>query len=378
MIETNRQNDSTYFFNNIRATVVLLVILLHVVLAYSANSDKWWIVVDNQKSVIADILAGSLDIMLMCILFFIAGYFAYPSFMKCNSLQFFIKKIKNLMFPWLMGVLFLNPFLVNVIQFQRDNNIALISNTLSYYKQMIIQDRSGSQNFFSHYHFWFLSLLFYFFFGFILFKKIHHIRKNVVKSFVTDIILLVIISSLGYFLFYSLFEDKWFAISIIQFQISRIIPYIAFFIFGVRSYSNGWIYKMSTLRKPLIHLTISIGFTLLYLLFYVYVNSQNSSLLLLSISFMRYLICTYYLLIFLSIGKQFFDTKTFFSDILSRYSFGVYVIHLDMTILFSIIFIRMNQISPEIKIVFVFILTVITSYIIVISYNKIRRKIQLH
>ena len=386
--DIERKDDSTFFFNNIRAIVVMLVILLHVALTYSTFSDKWWIVVDTQKTILADILSGSLDIMLMSILFFIAGYFTLPSFTKCSYLQFFCKKLKKLMLPWLLGVLLLNPFLVNVIQFQSNNEMSFLKNIIFYYScffqipKMIIQNRSESPLFFSHYHFWFLSLLFFFFIGFIIFKKIDKrnktikFKRNVKKIFLIDITSLIVISSLGYFLFYSLFEDKWFVISIIQFQISRIIPYIAFYIFGIRSYTNGWIYKFSIIKKPFIHLIISIGITLIYLLFYVYLKGENSLCLLFSLSILRYAICTYYLLIFLKIGKQYFNKKNFFTGIFSKFSFGVYVIHLNITVLFSIIFLRFIKIIPEFKIILVFTSTVLSSYIIIILYDKTKSIIQ--
>ena len=382
---TVEKNDGTFFFSNIRATIVLLVIFLHSALAYSTVSDRWWILADPQKTVMADIIAGALDIMLMSILFFIAGYFTLPSYTKCSSYQFLIKKLKNLMLPWLMSVLLLNPFLVNVIHYCNGNsNRSFLANTIVYYRNFlrvplkIIQDRSESPFFFSHYHVWFLLLLFFFFIGFIVFRmistriKLRNMEAHSTGRFTTDVIALITLSSLGYFMFHAFFEDKWFVVSVVQFQVSRIVPYLVFFIFGIRSYEKGWLNKISCFRFPIISLFSATGFTLMYLTFYAYVNSSKSIVLCLMFSFLRYLLCTWYLLVFLRIGQKYFCRKTKFNIILTRNSFNVYIIHLNVTILFTLIFKGEAWLAPELKMILVFTFTAFSSYLITLFYDKIR------
>jgi len=139
--------------------MVILVVLLHVALAYCSFTKKWWIVVSDNSSIAADIISGSLDIFLMPVLFFVSGYFAIPSFVKCSSKDFIIKKIKGLNFSWIVGVILFNPFLVAMVHIQEVSSFSgYIDLALEYYRNFVtlpvsvIQDRTLSPAFFSHYH----------------------------------------------------------------------------------------------------------------------------------------------------------------------------------------------------------------------------------
>lgn len=212
---------STYYFSNVRAIAVLLLIFLHVALSYSPVSAKWWIVSDPQKTAVADALSGALDLALMPILSFIAGYFAYPSYRKENPLSFLLKKAKKLMVPWLFGVLFLNPALVNAIRLSRGGSLRdYAANALGYYLDFfrapggVLQDRSASPDFFSQYHLWFLSLLFYFFVCYLAYRVLREAMNSgsgekPVRSghFGAAVLALVFSSSLGYFALHELFGN---------------------------------------------------------------------------------------------------------------------------------------------------------------------------
>ena len=111
--------DRVVFFDNIRYLMVILVVVLHSACGYS-NFIPYWIVNDT-NSIFFDYLLGILDVFLMPTLFFIAGYFALPSLLKKGRWLFIRSKLKRLGNPWILGVVFLPPFLNYIRLYSRDN-----------------------------------------------------------------------------------------------------------------------------------------------------------------------------------------------------------------------------------------------------------------
>ena len=70
------------FLDNLRAFVVVLVIVLHGSMSYMAYAPSWWYVLDPQNSLLFTMLVLVVDVPIMPIMFFIAGYFALPSLQK--------------------------------------------------------------------------------------------------------------------------------------------------------------------------------------------------------------------------------------------------------------------------------------------------------
>jgi len=381
--EIKAQNPSTLFFSNIRAVVVLLVILLHVALAFAPAAANWWYVVNSRKTILADIIAGSLDIMLMSILFFIAGYFTLPSYQKCPDYRFLLKKARNLMVPWLIGMLLLNPFLVNVIHSKMGNGGNNFKKTLSYYQNFIqwpekvLQNRVDSPLFFSQYHFWFLSLLFFFFCGFYLMQKlfgkteIRIERATSKRTVLTAFLSLTLISSLGYFLIFEFIKDQWFVVSLLQIQLSRLLPYICFFYFGIWSYKRNWINRISLMKRPFLHLISLIGSILVYLALYDRMRDVQDYGIQYMYSLFRYAICSWSLLISLRIGQKYFNRKTTINHLIAQNSFGVYVIHLNVSIFVTMMFVKINGIVPELKILIIFFLSTAISYGLIMGLKEI-------
>jgi hypothetical protein len=70
------------FLDNLRAFVVVLVVVLHGSMCYMAFAPEWWYVVDPQTSLFFTIVVLLIDVPIMLILFFISGFFALPSLVK--------------------------------------------------------------------------------------------------------------------------------------------------------------------------------------------------------------------------------------------------------------------------------------------------------
>ena len=102
---TNRIN----FLGNLRGFVVVLVIVLHGSLTYMLNAPAWWYVINPQNSLLFTAIVLLIDVPIMQIMFFVAGYFAMPSLQKRGAAGFVREKLLRIGIPWLLGVLLLTP-----------------------------------------------------------------------------------------------------------------------------------------------------------------------------------------------------------------------------------------------------------------------------
>lgn len=378
---------STYYFNNVRSVIVILVVVLHAALAYCANSNAWWIVVNSEKTIVADIISGVLDMYLMPVLFFISGYFTLSSFKRGTKRQFLLKKAKTLLLPLFLGLIILNPFLVFMISFTRGAaSASFLLYAVRYYSKFldvplnIVQDRTKDPYFFSQYHFWYISLLFLFFVAFTLFYaayerlhksgriKAHRLWRNTGYGYV----ILICISSLAYFFMYTIFGDSWFVISLIQFQISRILPYCFFFTFGI--IASGTEAKYANPRRPFTILVSVVALSVASLAVYRRILSNPDLTLTLIYSFIRYTLCTLGLISVLEIGRRFFNRNTRLNDFINYYSFGCYILHLDVVIAYTYILSRNSTLNPVVSMGLVIALSLITSYALSVMYTILLRR----
>jgi hypothetical protein len=99
-----------YFLDNLRALVVVLVVMSHTCVCYALGAPTWWYVVDVQaRSLFLSILAALNDAQLMPIMFFVAGFFAWPSLQRKGAWRFAQDKVFRLGLPWVLGVVLLAP-----------------------------------------------------------------------------------------------------------------------------------------------------------------------------------------------------------------------------------------------------------------------------
>ena len=115
MLESTRM----HFLDNLRAFVVLLVIALHGFMNYMAYASDCY-VVDRQNSIFFTLLVLLIDVPIMPIMFFIAGYFALPSLRKSGGRVFLREKLMRLGIPWAIAVLVLAPPIAYMTYLSRD------------------------------------------------------------------------------------------------------------------------------------------------------------------------------------------------------------------------------------------------------------------
>src|SRR5208283_5844610 len=149
--------DRIYFLDNLRYIIILLVIFLHASWGYMPDPRRY--VQEPQTNLFCSIVVIVLDVFLMPMLFFIAGYFALPTIQKRGALHFLRKKWIRLGYPFILLSLFWSPILSYVYLYS--------SLRLSYWKfwlehiGSIFDFHIGllvSYNIFSLHYLWFISL----------------------------------------------------------------------------------------------------------------------------------------------------------------------------------------------------------------------------
>lgn len=100
----SKTNNRMYYFDYLRVFIITLVVLLHSLLPHVHGYE--WYVNDTPKSDLFGLLSLLIDVFIMPIMFFIAGYFCYYSLKKYGAKLFITKKVKGFCFPLWSGLYF--------------------------------------------------------------------------------------------------------------------------------------------------------------------------------------------------------------------------------------------------------------------------------
>ena len=98
-----------HYLDNLRAFVIVLVIVLHAAITYMADPPSWWYVIDTDRSVVFTWLVLLVDVPIMQVMFFVAGYFAVRSLQRRGPRGFVREKVVRIALPWVLGVVLLAP-----------------------------------------------------------------------------------------------------------------------------------------------------------------------------------------------------------------------------------------------------------------------------
>ena len=225
--------DRIYYMDYLRAFIIFIVIVLHSLLPFVIGYD--WNVNDQIKTLPFTISCVKIDVFIMPIMFFIAGYFAIPSIRK-GIIRFIKGKILRILVPFFIGLIFLAPIISYIGLLHR--NIAE-SDYFSYWL-------ANFKGFMDPKHFWFLLVLFVFF---MIFALIYSIFKNKIDKIYEEskskpmdlkgvLILLIFFILLAIILFYyagrKFPDDSWFAgYKFVVFQVTRMTGYVLYFTAGI-------------------------------------------------------------------------------------------------------------------------------------------------
>ena len=269
--KTNASLDRLAFFDNLRYLIILLVLIFHSGASYG-SIVAFWPYHDPNPTEFVDIAMMLLDVFMMSILFFIAGYFALPSLQKKGSGDFLKNKLKRLGIPWLVVTILVLPVLDYIHYYTQSTGKELSPQSYGthwwlsmkkiaefYIGPLRMSEYLDMTEHFYQRYMWFLSLLLLFFVVFwLLYKAWEKWGRASERStqdstlsnrsvFLTLSIvggLNIVLFALVKFLSSSLGNPSdmiWFSLgNVFQFQIAKLAFYAPYFGLGVYAYSKKW------------------------------------------------------------------------------------------------------------------------------------------
>ena len=222
-------------FDSLRFFMVFLVIALHSAMTYMEYAPSWWYVLDENRSIWFAFLVVFLDSFPMTALFFLAGYFAYPSINKRGKYLFIKDKLLRIGVPWALGVIFVAPFTAHAtavaLGFPPPDIYTFVT---SYFWGPFYQQG----------HYWFLGVLFFFLTVFAVVARVGTAVKPKPCSNPRSLLAgLLFVSVLTYYLSgrYVMPAVDWMKVGyILYFQPARFVGYVGIFALGCYAWRNGW------------------------------------------------------------------------------------------------------------------------------------------
>lgn len=223
-----------YFLDNLRAFVVILVVVLHGSMTYMAYAPTWWYVVDPNNSVIFTQLVLLLDVPIMPILFFLSGYFALRSLQKRGPRSFLKDKFIRIGIPWIFGALFLAPLITYMIYFSRGVPMGFLEFWRTDFWGPLFQQSV----------YWFLGVLLLMFVVLVWVNewgdRLRGPQRSVLPTGRVFAAFIALVS--GGFLIISLSfsPDAWWHNYFLVYQPVRVPLYVGYFILGIYADRHGW------------------------------------------------------------------------------------------------------------------------------------------
>ena len=388
------------FLDNIRMLMVVLVLIFHAGAAYSSAVDFWPFHETNYSGLI-DFYMLLGDVFMMSTLFFIAGYFAMPSYNKRGCRHFLKDKFKTLGIPWLIITAFVLP-IIDYINYLF-NNIGTIEMSFGTYWLLSMKkilefnfgflDMSkyiGMPNQYYQRYMWFLSLLLLYFVVFALytkykkdiFKKVR-IQTNKEQSkfvafVVVSVLTIVLFGAVKLFVYDEILGSGWFSFgNLIQFQLGKFMIYSVYFAFGVYSYTRGWFTSTNDIVRPWIW---GVGCYILFganMLVFKVINSSEAPLLIYKV--LHVILYPLWILsflgVFLAFGYKYWNKSTSFNRSLSDNSYNMYLVHYFFTMIIPLILSSWISGAVIIKFIITALSTVLLSY--AISFFVIKKRPKL-
>lgn len=379
-IKIEKSSSRVYFYDYWRAFMVIVVLIHHSYLPYVIGYD--WYVNDLVQTLIFTELSIILDVFMMPIMFFIAGYFAFPSIKK-GVKPFILKKFIRIAIPFFIGVLFIAPIMMYIY---------LISHfplwEINFF-DFWLNEYFGP--FFDISHFWFLSLLFTFFIVFAVVYATMKIRlqkiyenselKTVSKSRIMIYGIIFLATSIVLFYVTGLYypDGSWNTIfRIFTLQISRSILYVLFFILGIFVFIKRLKLPKKFLKFAPLLIILSIVATIAFRFFKFDIVIQayiDLGFLPANLQFYNAIVhILYCFLIFITLMAVFQNYLNRQSKLLSRIaanSYKIYLVHLVWVVIIQYLLIEI-----QIDLFFKFLITAIGAFGLSLGTGELLRLIK--
>lgn len=338
-------NKRLYFLDNLRGVTILMVVVLHVFLCYMKYAPAWWFVIDPKQSMFFTYGVILIDVPIMPIMFFIAGYFSLSSLQKHGLGKFWVTKFRRVIVPWVLGVFFLAPPAMYMILLSRGK----APDYMNFWFGMF-WTKMYSQSVF-----WFLGLLIVCFLiltgAHSVFESLKSSKREFVKPRAILFILFIAVTS-GIFLGMSqLFPvDAWITeYYVLVFQPVRCLLYLLYFGLGVLAWKRRWFENAGFTPKIIPWLLLSIGSALLYLSFKLQMGTKGGELAIQAgnaVGFNLFAFTT--MMACFALFKALFNSDSPLWKSFSASSYGIYIFH-SIAVYYGAYFLLKMDASPFVK-----------------------------
>jgi glucan biosynthesis protein C len=369
------------FMDNLRYLMIVLVLVYHSVAAYAVVAPHW--AVHDTSSLAADIIRELFDVFMMPVLFFISGYFALASLEKKGAWAFIKDKFNRLLVPWALAVLIVAPLVLY------DQPVKPVTPYWRYWLWYLGQFETRLRytqtpvGVTTQMIYWFLSLLFAF--SLLLALGYQISRRWPIKwslPFVrrytsgneTLIALLMFggLTSILYFILLLFIPDSsWFTLQMfLEFQVTRLVPYVGCFAFGVYAYCKKWFTDGKLLGSLPLWGLISLFLAVVYIGMYqpmfadVAGTASFSTGYLLAYAVLRSFLLLALLVVFSSFGVYYWNVSSRLDQQLSATSYNIYLVHIFIVVAIQDTLLRWAGGLVPIKILIAFLVTLGLSFAI--------------
>jgi hypothetical protein len=351
--------------DNLRTITILLVVLYHVGGVYE-SSGLWgwfWIVDDPATLTWVGIVGIMFDIIVMPIMFFIAGYLVPASLENKTGWEFLKGKFRRLMVPWVIAVITLIPIYKVIFLYSR----GLPQEHWSTYFHIT---NPNSQNWL-----WFLPVLFVFN---ILYLLLSRAKFKIPRISLKGAVLLTCLVGFAYSYFIGglLGFRSWTLTPLIDFENERLLLYFMTFLLGVLCFQQN-VFAEKPKSKTLYTIANSISwlpvtvhiFARLYPFFYPEGFAVTPLYRLIwHLSFYLSLLTLMYIMI--ESFWRYFDKPGRLWSELNKNSYGVYIIHVIVIGVFGTLLLNLD-LPALVKYPLLIVLTYGGSNLIVSGYRSV-------
>lgn len=370
-----------YFLDNLRAFMVVLIMLMHVLLVYVSWVYVGW-VHDSDPLVapFAEIISAIMENpILMAPMFFIAGYFTLASFAKKGAKKFVIDKLFRIGIPFAVGATII-AYLLAIISYYSDGGKIFTSFSvpaiLLWMMPTLIFFKPG---YYTQYHFWSIGVLLWFFlitaWALKTFKK--KISPKVTMTGKPSPLFFIWFTLLCTGLTFAVslagsFSD-WTVVYLISFQNMFIPVYAAYFILGIYAYKRNWFkeggYSPAMTPWAVIYAASISVHIYLYAIVYKYEISDVIPKLLVAFTYNVTIISWLFLL--LAIFRRYFNKGGDQQTMIVKSAYPAYFIH--VLILFGMVILtRMMHMAAVAKFIVNLLLVPVFSWVIADDIKNIR------
>ena len=367
------------FMDNVRYLMVVLVVVYHSVAAYAIVAPHW--MVHDTNMFAADIIRELLDVFMMPLLFFAAGYFGLPSLEKKGLWEFFKDKVNRLLVPWAVAVLIILPLALydQPVKPVRPFWKYWLSYLSSFEARLRFTQTPVGPT--TQAIYWFISLLFAFF---LLFALIYALarrwrggsifpaaRKSTSgHSVLVALGMFGLLTSAAYFiLLFFIPDSSWFTLYMfLEFQVTRLVPFVGYFAFGVYAQSRGWFADGRPLGSLTLWGALSAVLAVVYLVFGqpMFVNTAGTANLtvgyLLVFAFLRSFLLLSLLVISVSFGVRYWNYASGLNRQLAAASYNIYLVHFFIVVALQAALLRWIGGPVPVKIAIVFLAALTVSF----------------